>query len=79
MPVAAPAPRRKNVHHIGADDRSSTRVRIVDATLACLARQGLAKTTVDDIARQAAELRPGSAPGGLPRVVVAHEGLTLAP
>jgi hypothetical protein len=24
-------------------------------------------------------LRPGSAPGGLPRVVVAHEGLTLAP
>jgi AcrR family transcriptional regulator len=41
------------VHHIGADDRSSTRVRIVDATLACLARQGLGKTTVDDIARQA--------------------------
>src|SRR5580704_3669178 len=38
---------------MGADDRSSTRVRIVDATLACLARQGLAKTTVDDIARQA--------------------------
>ena len=34
---------------------------------------------MDDIARQAAELRPGSAPSGLPRVVVAHEGLTLAP
>jgi AcrR family transcriptional regulator len=44
---------RKNVHHLGADDRSSTRVRIVDATLACLARQGLSKTTVDDIAREA--------------------------
>jgi AcrR family transcriptional regulator len=44
---------RKVVHHLGADDRSSTRVRIVDATLACLARQGLGKTTVDDIARQA--------------------------
>jgi AcrR family transcriptional regulator len=51
-----PEPRgrgRKVVHHLGADDRSSTRVRIVDATLACLARQGLGKTTVDDIARQA--------------------------
>jgi len=34
---------------------------------------------MDDVARKAAELRPGSAPGGLPRVVVAHEGLTLAP
>jgi AcrR family transcriptional regulator len=44
---------RKVVHHLGADDRSSTRVRIVDATLACLARQGLGKTTVDDIAREA--------------------------
>jgi AcrR family transcriptional regulator len=44
---------RKVVRHLGADDRSSTRVRIVDATLACLARQGLAKTTVDDIAREA--------------------------
>ena len=40
------------MHHLGADDRSSTRVRIVDATR-CLARQGLAKTTVDDIAREA--------------------------
>jgi AcrR family transcriptional regulator len=41
------------VRHLGADDRSSTRVRIVDATLSCLARQGLGKTTVDDIAREA--------------------------
>jgi AcrR family transcriptional regulator len=44
---------RKTVHHLGADDRSSTRVRIVDATLTCLARQGLSKTTIDDIAREA--------------------------
>jgi AcrR family transcriptional regulator len=49
LPVAG----RKVVHHLGADDRSSTRVRIVDATLRCLARQGVAKTTVDDIAREA--------------------------
>jgi AcrR family transcriptional regulator len=42
-----------NIIHLGADDRSSTRVRIVDATLRCLARQGVAKTTVDDIAREA--------------------------
>jgi AcrR family transcriptional regulator len=41
------------VRHLGADDRSSTRVRIVDGALACLARQGIAKTTVDDIARSA--------------------------
>jgi AcrR family transcriptional regulator len=41
------------VRHLGADDRSSTRVRIVDGALECLARQGIAKTTVDDIARAA--------------------------
>ena len=41
-----PAP----VRHLGADDRSSQRIRIVDATLSCLASQGLAKTTLDDIA-----------------------------
>ena len=33
--------------------RPPHRVRIVDATLDCLARQGTAKTTVDDIARRA--------------------------
>ena len=41
------------VRHLGADDRSSTRVRIVDGALGCLARQGITKTTVDDIARAA--------------------------
>jgi AcrR family transcriptional regulator len=51
-----PAPaegRDRVVRHLGGDDRSSTRVRIVDGSLRCLARQGLAKTTVDDIAREA--------------------------
>ena len=48
-----PGRERKVLHHLGADDRSSTRVRIVDATLACLSRQGVGKTTVDDIAREA--------------------------
>jgi len=32
---------------------ASQRVRIVDATLACIARFGLAKTTLDDVARAA--------------------------
>ncbi len=41
------------VRHLEADDRTSTRVRIVDGALRCLARQGVAKSTVDDIARQA--------------------------
>jgi AcrR family transcriptional regulator len=50
-PIAPPrvtAPAR--VRHLGADDRSSQRIRIVDATLACVANQGIAKTTLDDIA-----------------------------
>jgi phosphoribosyl 1,2-cyclic phosphodiesterase len=34
---------------------------------------------MDDVAREAAVMRPGIVPGGLPRVLVAHEGLTLAP
>jgi AcrR family transcriptional regulator len=47
-----PGQSRRVVHHLGTDDRSSTRVRIVDATLQCLGRQGAAKTTLDDIARE---------------------------
>jgi AcrR family transcriptional regulator len=65
---------RKVVHHLGADDRSSTRVRIVDATLACLARQGLGKTTVDDIAREAGFSRATlyrTFPGGKDAIVEA--------
>ncbi|HVC15397.1 MAG TPA: TetR/AcrR family transcriptional regulator [Acidimicrobiales bacterium] len=41
------------VRHLGTDDRSSSRVRVVDATLRCIARFGLHKTTVDDVAREA--------------------------
>jgi AcrR family transcriptional regulator len=65
---------RKTLHHLGADDRSSTRVRIVDATLRCLARQGLAKTTIDDIAREAAFSRATlyrTFPGGKDAILAA--------
>ncbi|MGH9082695.1 MAG: TetR/AcrR family transcriptional regulator [Acidimicrobiales bacterium] len=41
------------VHHLGTDDRSSTRVRVVDAALRCLARHGAQRTTVDEIAHEA--------------------------
>ena len=34
---------------------------------------------MDGVGQQAAALRPGTTPSGLPRVLVAHEGLTLAP
>jgi len=34
---------------------------------------------MDDVAREAAVMRPGITANGLPRVVVAHEGLTLGP
>jgi phosphoribosyl 1,2-cyclic phosphodiesterase len=34
---------------------------------------------MDGVARAAAALRRGNAPNGLPRVLVAHEGLTLSP
>lgn len=51
-PGRVPAGRRV-VRHLGADDRSSPRVRVVDAALRCIARCGLAKTTADDVAREA--------------------------
>jgi AcrR family transcriptional regulator len=62
------------VRHLGADDRSSTRVRIVDGALQCLARQGIAKTTVDDIAR-AARLSRATAYRTFPR---GKEGILAA-
>jgi AcrR family transcriptional regulator len=40
------------VRHLGTDDRSTQRIRVVDAALRCLTRQGTNKTTVDDIARE---------------------------
>jgi AcrR family transcriptional regulator len=70
----APVQARRVVHHIGADDRSSTRVRIVDATLSCLSRQGLSKTTVDEIAREAGFSRATlyrTFPGGKDAIVEA--------
>jgi AcrR family transcriptional regulator len=65
---------RKVLRHLGADDRSSTRVRMVDAALTCLARQGLGKTTVDDIAREAGFSRATlyrTFPGGKEAVIAA--------
>jgi AcrR family transcriptional regulator len=62
------------VRHLGADDRSSTRVRLVDGALSCLARQGIAKTTVDDIAR-AAGLSRATAYRSFPR---GKEGILAA-
>lgn len=41
------------VRHLGTDDRSSQRIRVVDAALRCIARQGSHRTTVDDVAREA--------------------------
>jgi len=62
------------VRHLGTDDRSSQRVRVVDAALRCLARQGTNKTTVDDIARGAGISRATlyrAFPGGKDAVLAA--------
>jgi AcrR family transcriptional regulator len=64
----------KVVRHLGADDRSSTRVRIVDGALRCVAAQGVAKTTVDDIARAASLSRATvyrAFPGGKEAILAA--------
>jgi|GEM_PF-181523 len=50
-PEVAPAARAALAAAVA--EAAPQRVRIVDAALACIARQGLTKTTVDDIARQA--------------------------
>jgi AcrR family transcriptional regulator len=74
---AAPA----RVRHLGADDRSSQRIRIVDATLACLASQGLAKTTLDDIAGWAGLSRATvyrAFPGGREAILAATVETELA-
>ncbi|HVX21627.1 MAG TPA: helix-turn-helix domain-containing protein [Acidimicrobiales bacterium] len=74
--MAGQEPGTATVRHLGTDDRSSQRVRIVDAALRCLARQGTAKTTADDIAREAGLSRatlyrafPGGKDGVLHAVV----------
>ena len=75
METGRPAGGRDSVvRHLGADDRSSTRVRLVDGALDCLARQGIAKTTVDDIAR-AAGLSRATAYRAFPR---GKEGILAA-
>ena len=52
-PEGAHEPAVARVVRLGGDDRSSQRVRIVDAALRCIGAQGLQKTTADDIAREA--------------------------
>jgi len=69
-----PAGGRRTVTFLGTDDRSSQRVRLVDATLRCIARQGLHKTTVDDIAREGGVSRATlyrTFPGGKEAVLAA--------
>lgn len=44
---------RRAPFHPGVDDRSSTRISIVDSALACIGRQGIQRTTVEEIARVA--------------------------
>jgi len=56
------------------DHASPHRVPVVDATLACLARYGTAKTTVDDIAREAGVSRATiyrAFPGGREEILAA--------
>jgi AcrR family transcriptional regulator len=54
--------------------KGSLRLRVVDAALVCLARQGVRKTTVDDVARQAGVSRATlyrNFPGGRDAVLAA--------
>jgi len=52
--VVAGVDLRATVALPGATDRSPLEQRILDATMVCVARWGVAKTTLDDIAREAA-------------------------
>lgn len=63
-----------SVTHLGTDDRSTPRVRIVDAALGCIARHGIHRFTVDDLARQAGVSRATlyrAFPGGKESVLAA--------
>lgn len=71
--VTTRAPERV-VRHLGTDDRTSTRVRVVDAALRCVARRGTHRTTVDEIAREAGVSRATlyrAFPGGKDAVLAA--------
>jgi AcrR family transcriptional regulator len=62
------------IHHLGTDDRTSPRIRFVDGALGCIARQGITKTTVDDIAKEAGLSRATfyrTFPGGKDEVLAA--------
>lgn len=62
------------VRHLGTDDRSSVRVRIVDAALRRMATHGVRKTTLDEVAREAGVSRATlyrSFPGGKEAVLAA--------
>jgi len=79
--VAVASSAGKALRHLGTDDRSSQRIRIVDATLVCLARQGVHKTTFDDIARQSGFSRATvyrAFPGGKEAVLAALIDTELA-
>ncbi|MBV8462996.1 MAG: TetR/AcrR family transcriptional regulator [Acidimicrobiales bacterium] len=73
--VVDPVPLPAALGGAGPDGQASPhRVRVVDAALACLARYGTAKTTVDDIARQAGLSRATiyrTFPGGREEILAA--------
>ena len=73
-PAPAAVPQTAVVRHLGIDDQSSTRVRAVDAALRCIARNGVQRTTVDDIAQEAGVSRVTlyrTFPGGRDAVLAA--------
>ena len=60
--------------HLVVDEGEPVRIRVVDGLLRCLSRQGLRKTTVNDIARESGLSRATlyrHFPGGRDAVVVA--------
>ncbi|HEX6417168.1 MAG TPA: helix-turn-helix domain-containing protein [Acidimicrobiales bacterium] len=64
-----------------APERGTTRCRIVDAAYACVARDGLAAMTVDDVAREAGVARATvyrAFPGGRDEVVSAAVAAAVA-
>ncbi|MHB8319458.1 MAG: TetR/AcrR family transcriptional regulator [Acidimicrobiales bacterium] len=66
---------------IGGEERSSTRIKIVDAALECIARRGIQKTRVEEIARVAGLSRATlyrAFPGGKDDVLEAVVGTEVA-
>ena len=72
--VGAAPPVHTRASRAPTDRTSPHRVAVIDATLACLARHGTLKTTVDDIARQAGVSRATvyrAFPGGRDELITA--------